>query len=461
MGKTKKVVGVLIGLSLVQTGTVLVPGGNLMMTVYAGDELTAEEYASAAQEALAELSAGSDKSVLADLVSQAQKLDISTSDDTSVTQLQAVIASAAQVCADENASQSMVDKHIQLLQAAANALYQKTDADTVYDGVYEINGSLRHASADQVSMGNAALVKPFQLIKDGDSLKLRIECTPLTTKLGKKDFTGYLAEFWYFPDWTDEVYPPSAGTSVQNAQTEAVAETEEESGDDFGDFTDSEDTSAEASVENAGEVQVQEETAEYAENVGGIEAGVESYYDGTYDSYNDPKTGTDANVKGKLYPHYIQIPIDLNRSLLWTQVYVPVMEAIGGGGRQYARLVLDWSDLKQISGTETDKSALTSGISEAESLLANLNADSQGFAGEQIQALSQVIETAKAVNSNMNVDQGIVDNETLVLTRAVNVFTKNIVNGFEFAIPISCKTFVEFYLKPCCQKVITIFTILH
>lgn len=429
MRKSKKVVGVLVGLSLVQTGTILIPGSNMTMTVFAGDELTTQECAQAAADALAQLSAGADKSSLTDLVSKAQNLDTSSSDDASVAQLQAVIAAASQVCADENASQSMVDKSIQLLQVAASALYEKTDANTIYDGVYEIGGSLQHASADQVSMGNAALVKPFQLIKDGDSLKLRIECTPLTTKLGKKDFTGYLAEFWYFPDWTDEVYPPSAGTSVQNAQTEAVAETEEESGDDFGDFTDSEDTFAEASVENAGEVQVQEETAEYAGNVGGIEAGVESYYDGTYDSYNNPKTGTDANVKGKLYPHYIQIPIDLNRSLLWTQVYVPVMEAIGGGGRQYARLVLDWSDLKQISGTETDKSALTSGISEAESLLANLNADSQGFAGEQIQALSQVIETAKAVNSNMNVDQGIVDNETLVLTRAVNVFTKNIVDS--------------------------------
>lgn len=429
MRKSKKVVGVLVGLSLVQTGTILIPGSNMTMTVFAGDELTTQECAQAAADALAQLSVGADKSSLTDLVSKAQNLDTSSSDDASVAQLQSVIAAASQVCADENASQSMVDKSIQLLQAAASALYEKTDANTIYDGVYEIGGSLQHASADQVSMGNAALVKPFQLIKDGDSLKLRIECTPLTTKLGKKDFTGYLAEFWYFPDWIDEVYPPSAGTSVQNAQTEAVAETEEESGDDFGDFTDSEDTSAEASVENAGEVQVQEETAEYAGNVGGIEAGVESYYDGTYDSYNDPKTGTDANVKGKLYPHYIQIPIDLNRSLLWTQVYVPVMEAIGGGGRQYARLVLDWSDLKQISGTETDKSALTSGISEAESLLANLNADSQGFAGEQIQALSQVIETAKAVNSNMNVDQGIVDNETLVLTRAVNVFTKNIVDS--------------------------------
>lgn len=428
MRKTKKVVGVLIGLSLVQTGTILVPGSNLAMTVYAGDELTTEEYAQAAAEALVQLSAGADKSVLSDLVSQAQNLDTSSSDDASVAQLQAVIAAAIQVCADESASQSMVDKSIQLLQAVANALYEKTDANTVYDGVYEISGSLQHASADQVSMGNAALVKPFQLIKDGDSLKLCIECTPLTTKLGKKDFTGYLAEFWYFPDWTDEVYPPSAGTSVQSAQTEAVAETAGESGDDFGDFTDSEDTSAEASVENAGEVQAQEEIAEYAGNVGGIAADVESYYDG-YDSYNDPKTGTDANVKGKLYPHYIQIPIDLNRSLLWTQVYVPVMEAIGGGGRQYARLVLDWSDLKQISGTETDKSALVSGISGAESLLAGLNADSQGFAGEQIQALSQVIAAAKAVNSNINVDQGIVDNETLALTRAVNIFTKNIVDS--------------------------------
>lgn len=428
MGKTKKVVGVLIGLSLVQTGTVLVPGGNLMMTVYAGDELTAEEYASAAQEALAELSAGSDKSVLTDLVSQAQKLDISSSDDASVAQLQAVIASAAQVCADENASQSMVDKHIQLLQAAANALYQKTDADTVYDGVYEINGSLRHASADQVSMGNAALVKPFQLIKDGDTLKLRIECTPLTTKLGNKNFTGYLAEFWYFPDWTDEVLPPASGVSVQSVQTEEAETVEETAEDDFGDFTDSETAETEVSTEGDEEISAESGTAVYAGNVGGIAATVESQYDG-YDSYNDPKTGTDANVRGKLYPHYITIPIDLNRSFLWAQVYVPVMEAIGGGGRQYARLILDWSSLNQISGTQTDKSALVSGISEAESILSGLNADSQGFAGEQIQALKAVIEAAKAVNANMNVDQEIVNNETDTLTKAVNVFTKTVVDS--------------------------------
>lgn len=426
MKKSKKVVGVLVGLSLVQTGTILIPGSNMTMTVFAGDELTTQEYAQAAADALAQLSAGADKSVLTDLVSQAQNLDTSSSDDASVAQLQAVIASAQQVCNNAGASQSMVDKHIQLLQAAANALYEKTDADTVYDGVYEINGSLQHASADQVSMGNAALVKPFQLIKDGDSLKLRIECTPLTTKLGNKDFTGYLAEFWYFPDWTDEVYPPSAGVSTQSAAVEVPAETEE--GDDLADAFDDGTSEAAVETEEGDAVAASEDVAVYAGNAGGIQADVESYYD-KYDSYNDPKTGTDANVKGKPYPHYIQIPIDLNRSLLWTQVYVPVMEEIGGGGRQYARLVLDWSTLTQISGTQTDKSALVSGISEAESLLAGLNADAQGFAGEQIQALSQVIAAAKAVDSNINVDQGIVDNETAVLTKAVNVFTKTVVDS--------------------------------
>ena len=444
--KTKKMVGVLIGLSLVQTGTVLVPGGNLTMTVYAGDEMTTEEYAQAAAEALAQLSAGADKSALNDLVSKAQNLDTSSSDDASVAQLQAIIAAAVQVCSNESASQSMVDKHIQFLEAAGNALYQKTDANTVYDGVYEISGSLQHASADQVSMGNAALVKPFQLIKDGDSLKLRIECTPLTTKLGSTSFTGYLAEFWYFPDWTDDVLPPSA-YATQSVAAEVPAEpaaeeggetaedvtVEEDAAEDAGESTDGAADDGEELFSDSGDASVvydtQEEVALYAGNVGGIAATVESSYENTYDSYNDPKKGTDANVKGKLYPHYIQIPIDLNRTLLWTQVYVPVMEAIGGGGRQYARLVLDWSSLKQISGTVTDKSALVSGISEAETLLANLNKDNQGYAAEQIQALSSVITAAKAVNTNINVDQEIVNSEVNVLTKAVNVFTKTVVDS--------------------------------
>ena len=129
---------------------------------------------------------------------------------------------------------------------------------------------------------------------------------------------------------------------------------------------------------------------------GGIAATVESYYD-KYDSYNDPKKGTDANVKGKKYPHFIDVPVELNQTLLWTQVYVPVMEGIAaGGGRQYARLILDWNSLTQISGPEKDKTALLSRISEAEARLAQLQKNNEGFAQEQIDALNQVITTAKS-----------------------------------------------------------------
>lgn len=103
--------------------------------------------------------------MLSDLITQAEAVDTSGSDDASVQQLKSAIASAKQVAANPSATQSLVDKHIQLLQAAAEALYQKTDSNTVYDGVYQIGGLLHHATADQVSMGNSALVKPFQLIK--------------------------------------------------------------------------------------------------------------------------------------------------------------------------------------------------------------------------------------------------------------------------------------------------------
>ena len=97
--------------------------------------------AAAVVQAEENLGGGVDKSVLDDLISQAEALDTSGSDEASVQQLKTAIASAKQVKANASATQSMVDKHIQLLQAAAEALYEKTDANTVYDGVYEIGHS--------------------------------------------------------------------------------------------------------------------------------------------------------------------------------------------------------------------------------------------------------------------------------------------------------------------------------
>ena len=375
-------------------------------------EMTAETQAQLEQEvaaALAGIESSVDKSVLDDLISQAAALDTSAYDETSSALLAGAIASARQVSADPGASQSMVDKHIRLLETAAAALYGKTDANTVYDGVYQMDGRLWHATSDQVSMGNSALVKPFELIKQGDSLTLRIECQTLTTKLGKTDFTGYLAKMWYFPDCTDEDTTPF---SLEGNQ-EPVSVADENGAEDFSTGDENENDSAEAAVQ-------EDQVAAQALNSEGMEVGVESWYD-TYDSYNDPKKGTDANVKGSKYPHYITMPVSLNQGLVWVQLYVPVMESISaGGGLQYAKLYLDWNTLTQISGTDSDKSALTDTLTQAQAVLAGLQKDSQGFAREQIDMLAQAVTAAQAVCNNINVDQTIVDNETKVLQAAIH-----------------------------------------
>lgn len=510
--------------------------------VYSDDNATVTE-SDAQIQALSVAVAGMgnvDKSVLNDLITQAEALDTSSSDPAAISQLQTAIASAKQVSKASSSTQAMVDKHIQLLEAAAAALYDKTESDVVYDGTYEISGSLRHATANQVSMGNDALVKPFQLIKKGNKLTLRIECKALTAKLGKTDFTGYISKMWYFPGMTDENVVPYAAeedgaavalqaqepqeipstadmtqaasdipqensqdtqaqeeipqdTSTENAgQTTNTSMDSDASGSPSQGSTDIQDDSRLPDNEISGNTEISQtetdtasetsdaedltQTAEEPESpapeqpdtessdteelfvdaaaepsadtgtatreitmdetpqiarasASAVSVNVESWYD-KYDSYNDPKTGTDANVKGQKYPHYITLPVQLNQSLVWTQLYVPVMEAIStGGGKQYAKMYLDWTTLKQISGTQSDKSALKNKITSARKVLAALQKDSQGYAKEQLSMLTQSIATGRAVYYNMNVDQTIVDKETQYLTTAVNAVSKTAVNS--------------------------------
>ena len=183
------------------------------------------------------------------------------------------------------------------------SFYRKAQADdTLSDGTYEISGFLRSASSDQVSMGNAAIVKPIQLVAKEGKLTLRMECKSLTANLGTQKFTGYLAKMNYFPEWDGG----SSGIETPKGQT-------------------------------------------------GQSVPVESYYKDTYDSYNDPKTGSDEEVKGKLYPHYLNLPVDDKDEEIWVQVYVPVMESIvKGNGLQYARLQLSWDTLKKVSDDTPD-----------------------------------------------------------------------------------------------------------
>ena len=163
---------------------------------------------------------------------------------------------------------------------------KKADRDEFEDGVYTIEGKLRHATLDQPSMGDSAVSQPMKLIKKGNEINLRLEFKSLTSGI----FKGYLYGFYYFPSWTDSKKIPDS------TKTESVKVTE--------------------------------------------------YYTGVYDEFNEPKKGLDSNVKGKLYPHYALMPVKWNEKQTWVQVYVPVMESISkGGGTQYARLILDWSTL--------------------------------------------------------------------------------------------------------------------
>lgn len=56
-----------------------------------------------------------------------------------------------------------------------------------------------------------------------------------------------------------------------------------------------------------------------------------------------------------IYPKKIAIPVTAGDGEIWTQVYVPVMEAVSAGsGEQYARLQLDWSSLTLVSKPTED-----------------------------------------------------------------------------------------------------------
>uniref|UniRef100_UPI003A90D2E8 NEAT domain-containing protein n=1 Tax=Eubacterium maltosivorans TaxID=2041044 RepID=UPI003A90D2E8 len=124
-------------------------------------------------------------------------------------------------------------------------------------------------------------------------------------------------------------------------------------------------------------------------------------------------------IKGVLYPEYVSMPVDLNDEEIWVQVYVPVMESVSAGsGTQLARLQLDWDTLSQTSGTKTDKTALKDLINQAEQ-------QKQGDASDIVyEVLTRAIDSAEAVNMNMNVDQKAVDATVIALQSAIDVMPK-------------------------------------
>lgn len=234
---------------------------------------------------------------------------------------------------------------------------------------------------------DAAFQKPLKIVSKDGKLTVCADLIPLTTSLGKASFTGYLSEFYYYADY--------------------------EGGDSGYDMP-------------------EDETP--------VAATVLSYYEGIYDSYNDAKTGTDASVKGRLYPKSISFPITEKDPELWVQVYVPVMEAISpGGGRQYAKLELDWSTLKKVSDSTQDSSDSKADDTENNTenknnttktvdkkalhhmllTAASLASRTSVYTGDSISALKAAMKKAQKVYDNDSATAAQVEKQVAALSAAI------------------------------------------
>ena len=303
---------------------------------------------------------------LQSLVEQAEEMDVSAANKTSRALFDAAISAAKAGLADSD----LTDKKAELLSKAlvdiSNAMILEEQDGVIFDGTYEIKGQLKHATSDQASMGNEAIQQPMTLVAEDGQLTLRFHSVPLTAGSGKMKFTGYLGFLTYFPDYT--------GTSVPSKEK-------------------------------------------------GVRVTEESYYD-TYDAYNDPKTGTDKQMKGKKYPEWYSMTVSPDREMYWVQVYVPVMEGISGGtggGYQYARFELDWSSLTQTGGTPTNKTALKAALKNLQSLQKKVSAGDQ-VTDEDILMLAKAVKYGTSASGNINIDQDTVDKVTTALKSIYQVY---------------------------------------
>ncbi len=249
----------------------------------------------------------------------------------------------------------------------------KIKAAQIADGYYEIQAKMVHASIkSQPSMGDAAIEKPLGVVIKNGKASLKISFTSLTIKLGAIKYKGYLGELNYLT-YSDDDVPTGS---------EAIYPTT-----------------------------------------------VDEYYD-EYDSFNDPQNGTDSYMMSlveKRYPKKLSMPVEVNDSEIWVQVYVPVMESINeGGGRQYARLQLDWSTLTKIKDLDkeelekTDTTQLQSIINRAKSCLKQTDT----YKTSALLGLQEKIFKAESVLNNTNSTQSEIDDQTNTLIYAIGNLEK-------------------------------------
>ena len=246
-------------------------------------------------------------------------------------------------------------------------------ASQLSDGYYEIQAKLVHASIkEQPSMGDAAIEKPIGVMVKNGKLNLKIKFTSLTIKLGNTKYLGYLGELNYLTYSDDDV--PTGNEAI-------------------------------------------------------YPTAVDEYYD-VYDEFNNPEDGQDKymmSLEEKRYPKQLSMPVESGDEEIWVQVYVPVMEAINaGGGRQYARLQLNWNSLKKVRDLDDDEkqkvetSELLSMINRAKSCLKQTDT----YKTESLLDLQEKMFTAQDVLKNSNSTQKEIDAKTEILRYAIGHLKK-------------------------------------
>ena len=202
------------------------------------------------------------------------------------------------------------EKAVQDYTAALQATVNALISVNNMDGLYQINGILlQYDHPDRASMADQAVSKPMKVRISGEDVKLYLTLSPIQ----QTGFTGYLGEMGYFAD------PTSSPESMAATPVDVI-----------------------------------------------------SYYDGVYDQYNDPNSGTDAKLKGCLYPQEVMIPMAYGTDNILVEVYVPVMEAImEGSGTKQSFINLDWSEgsFVQVQDASLDFSGLEAAIATAQTVL--------------------------------------------------------------------------------------------
>lgn len=301
-----------------------------------------------------------DPSALNEAIAQAAGIAKGNYTDKSYDALKKIVTAAELAVNDAALNQETADIYTSAVWASIAALTEKTVEGKILDGIYTIPSVLKHANNRQDSMGNAALKKPSHLTVIDGKGTLTLDFVSLSIALG----TGYLGQFYYLT-YDQEGYPP-AGTEVFSPT-------------------------------------------------------VTAYYEGVYDTYNNPVNGIDALMKGKLYPKSMTMPVTLGDSEIWVQVYVPIMEGISAGaGKQFARLQLNYGNMEQVSGLDSDKSILNAMINRAKNV-------AQGTASDEVYAALQASIAASAeLAANMNASQDQVNAQTDALQCAAEIITGKI-----------------------------------